>query len=116
MAHAVQQRHHRGVRADRRGDRLDRRVEVVGLAGQQHDVVGPAFGALQHRLHLLGDVALGALDHQAVALQRLAPRRTNQESDVGAALVQASADIAADRASAQNQDSHFNAPRARRAS
>ena len=61
--------------ADRRRDRLDRRVEIVGLAGQQHDVVRPALGAAQHRLHLLGDVALGALDHQAVALQPLAPRR-----------------------------------------
>ena len=55
---------------DGRRDRLDRRVEIVGLAGQQHDVVRPALGAAQHRLHLLGDVALGALDHQAVALQR----------------------------------------------
>ena len=47
MAHAVQQRHDRRVRPDRRRDRLDRRIEVVGLAGQQHEVVRPAFAALR---------------------------------------------------------------------
>ena len=84
----------------------DRRVEVVGLAGEDDDVVGPALAALGHDLDRQHGVALGALDHQAVALDRLGALLAQQEGDVGARLMQAGAQIAADRAGAENQDLH----------
>jgi hypothetical protein len=85
-------------------------VEIVGLAGQQHDVIRPALAPVQDRLHLLRDVAFGAPDHESVALQRFSARGPDEERHVGAALLQPATDVAADRAGAQDESLHFRAP------
>ena len=92
--------------ADRRRDRLDRRVEVVGLAGQHDDVVGPALAALGHDLDRHDGVALRALHDQAFLAHLLGALLAQQEGDVDAGLMQARTPIAADRAGAENQDLH----------
>src|SRR5262249_52411797 len=106
MAHAVQLRHDGGVGADRRRNRIERRLEIVSLVTQHNEVVRPAFAATADGLHLLRDVTLGALDDEAVPAKRGAAGRTNQEGDVSTGLLQAAAEIAADRAGAQDQDLH----------
>src|SRR6185503_10653170 len=106
MAHAVQLRHDGGIGADRRGNRIERRLEIVSLVTQHNEVVRPAFAANADGLHLLSDVTLGALDDQAVPAKGGAAGWTNQEGDVSTGLLQAAAEIAADRAGAQDQDLH----------
>ena len=107
MGVAVQHRHDGRLRPDRRRDRRHGRVEVVGLAGQDHDVVGAALVAPRHHLDRHDGIALGALHHQAVAAHQLGALLAQQEGDVDAGLGQARAPVAADGAGAQNQDLHF---------
>ena len=83
-------------------------VEIVALAGQDHDVVRPTL-ARRCVTTLTGTVAspLRALHHQPVLPHRLGALLAQQEGDVDAGLVQARAPVAADRTGAQNQDLHF---------
>ena len=80
--------------------------EVIGLAGKNDDVVRPAVAALGHDLDRQDGIALGALHHQAFLPDLGGARLAQQEGHVGAALVQARAEIAADRAGAEDQDLH----------
>ena len=80
--------------------------EVVGLAGQHDDVVGPALAALGHDLGRHDRIALRALHDQAFLPHLLGALLAQQESDVGAGLMQARAPIAADRAGTENEDLH----------
>ena len=52
-------------------------------------------------------IAEGASNGQSVLRQKFGPARTNEKCDVAARLEQASAEIAADRARSDNENSHF---------
>ena len=84
MAYAVQQRHHGHTRLDDRRHRPIAESWVVGPVQVSTTDRTAAVGAVEHRLNLLGDVALGTLDHQVVGV--LAARRAHEEGDVGATL------------------------------
>ena len=73
----------------------------------EDDDVGAADGvqvAGRFRLHL--EVAVGADDAQAACLHRREMRASGEEHDVGAYLREPRADVAADRAGADDRDSH----------
>src|SRR5579859_3158493 len=95
-----------GLGPHRRRDRVERRRQVVGFAGEQDDVVGALDFAREHRLDFGLDVAGGALDHQALLGEALLPLWPHQEGYIGARLGEPSAEIAADCARTQHQDPH----------
>ena len=75
---------------DGRRDRRDEAgVEVVALAGQDHDVVGPAIVGPWSDLHWHGEISLRAFHHQAVGFHHRRTLLAQQESDVGSGLRQA---------------------------
>ena len=105
---AIEDRHHRGGRAHRRGHRLDRAVQVVGLARQHHQVerrgrrqCGQVFGDDMRDRE--PGITQRTVDRQPVALELRGPRRPHQEGDLGAGLGQAPAEIAAGAAGPQHQ-------------
>ena len=101
---AVEHRQNRRLRPDRRRDRLDRRREIIGLAGEQHGVEG--FRGLGRHCDGLTDVAERAQHDDAVALQILRSGGPDEEGDVHPRRREASAEITADGARAQDQDPH----------
>jgi hypothetical protein len=106
---AIEQRKHRRPLAHSGTGRLDRGIEVVGLTGQQHHVPARAHLAGEQRPHgMAPEVARGALDCQPVALEMGLAARSHEEGDFlgHAGLEQPSAEIAADRAGAEDQDTH----------
>ena len=106
----VQQRQHRRGAAHRRRNRVHRRVEVVGLAGEQHQVVARAQFAGHHGVHRQRQVAERTGDAQAVAGDLLTTSGANEECDVGSRVRQSPAEVAADPAGAEHQDLHGRHP------
>ena len=107
VAHAIEHRHDRSLRSDRWRKRLDGIVEVEGLAAQQHDIERLLDILGQHGRRLRqGDVAMRTLDDKAVARQFFGTARPHQKRDVGAALQQPAAEIAADRAGSNHENAH----------
>ena len=106
MRQAVEQRHNRRLRAHRRRDRFDCRVKVVGLAGEKNDVIDRRQRLGEHGVNVSGHWAQCALDAQAVVLKLRAACRAHEEGHVRTAFDHSSAEIAADRAGAQNQNLH----------
>ena len=107
MGHAVQHRQHRGAGVDRRADGGDRVRQVVGLAGEQHDV--PARRRLfrrEQRHRAAAERAVGALDHQPVGFELGAAAGADQKGDLGARFQQPPAEIAAEGAGPEHQDPH----------
>ena len=106
VRHAVEERHDRRVAAHRGRDRVHRRIEVVGLAGEEHDVVAAAEVAGDHRLHRELHVADRAFDAQPLARDLLAPFRPHEKGHVRSRLREPAAEISADAAGAEDEDSH----------
>src|SRR3954451_2175085 len=106
MNETIEQRQDRGVGADDGTDRLDRRVEVVMLGGQQHEVVGPAdpVGGRDLDRHL--EIAEGALYLEPALVQRGGARAAHEEGDVLPGLGEAAAEIAAHRAGSEHEYAH----------
>src|SRR5258705_4453430 len=107
MRHALQQRHDYRLVANGRADRVDRAVEIVGLACQQDVVRGPADVLGQHRFHWDLEVALDALDPQTVRFELRLAAAPDQKRHIGrVALDEPAGEIAADGARTETQDSH----------
>ena len=115
MFHAVEQRQYRGVRADGRGKRIDRRWQIVGLAAQQDQI--------ERRLKLIrkdrrrlrdGHVATRAADDQSGLRQLFGAARPHQKCHVAAGFLEPTAEIAAKRARADHQNAHHEILYARR--
>src|SRR6185312_17003409 len=83
-----------------------RRIEVVGLAREEHDVVARPQLSGEHRLHVDARIAERALDAQALARDLLAAPGAHQEGDIGAGLREPPAEIAADASGAEDEDPH----------
>src|SRR3954465_12310433 len=96
MTHTVKQRDDRGPLAYRRRERLDRLVEVVSLAAQQHDVKLLLDGVgLDDRRILQRYVAVRALDHEAGGGKLRGTARPHQKGDIAAALQHPAAEVSA---------------------
>jgi hypothetical protein len=106
MREPVQDRKQGAAGVHRRRHRIHRRIEVVGLAGEEHAVVTGTKLLGEQRLHLELRVSGGTLDPQAVALELRAPLGPHQERHVGAALRQAPAEITAEAAGAEDEYLH----------
>src|SRR5258707_5275916 len=85
MRHAVEQGQHRRAALDRRRDRRDGAVEVIGLAGEDDNLVGTASARRGDGLHRHPDVAERALDDETVPRDLRRAPRPYQEADVGPA-------------------------------
>jgi hypothetical protein len=96
----------RGAPFDRRRDGVDRRGEIIGFAGQEHEVVGTSRCRREHRRHGTSDIAERALDDEAVAGELLGPPLADEERHIGAVLGKAPAKISADAADPKNEDLH----------
>ena len=108
MDEAVEQRQYGGVRPDAGADRLDRGVEIVVLRGQQHDVVGAADPVGGRDLDRHREIAERAFDLEPVLGERGGARTAHQKRDVAPGLGQTPAEIAADRAGPEHQETHIN--------
>src|SRR5579885_534384 len=107
MNQAVEQRQDCRRRPDRRADRGDRRVEVVMLGGQQHEVVAAVERIRRHCLDRHGEVAERAGDGEPALPQHRRARRPHEKGDVAPRLRQAAAKIAADGPGAEYQYLHI---------
>ena len=106
---AVEHRQHRAVGVQPRLDRRHRGIQVVGLAGEQHEIVLAPHRLGAHAWYLDPRVAVTAFDAQAIARELRLPRRAHQEGDVRPGLHQPAAEIPAERAGAEDQDAHQDA-------
>src|SRR5580693_7708335 len=111
MARTVEQRDDRGTLAYRRRERLDRIVEVVSLAAQQHDVklVLDAVG-LDDRRILQRYVSVRAFDHEARGGKLQGAARSHQKGDVAAGLQHPAAEISANGPGANDENAHLSIP------
>src|SRR5271165_1643985 len=106
VVYPVQHRQYRAAGAQRRGKIIDRGVEVVGLAGEEHDVVAAVDGAVAHGLDRRSELALRPLDDEPPFGELRRPPLAYQKGDIGAALYQHAAVIAAERSRADDQKPH----------
>jgi hypothetical protein len=77
MLEAIEKRQDIRPLSDRRTNSIDRRVEIVSLATDDNDIVTVAGVCLRDRRNGERDVALGALDAQAVGSQQRLSLRLN---------------------------------------
>src|SRR6476661_7147175 len=111
MTDAVEQRDDRGALAYRRRERLDRFVEVVGLAAQQHDVKLVLDGVgLDDRRILQRYVAVRAFDHEARGGKLRGAARPHQKGDVAAGLQHPAAEVSANGPGANDENAHLSIP------
>src|ERR1700704_2571390 len=111
MMHTVEQRDDRGALAYRRRERLDRIVEVVSLAAQQHDVKLVLDGVgLDDRRILQRYVSVRAFDHEARGGKLQGAARSHQKGDVAAGLQHPAAEISANGPRANDENAHVLTP------
>src|SRR6185312_3690279 len=111
MGHAVEHRDDRGLRSHCWRKGFDRVVEVVGLAAQHHDIEIVLDGASLHRGRVLqGNVAVRAPDHEAGGRKFARALRPHQERDVTAGLQHPAAEISADGAGTDHENTHDGSP------
>src|SRR5262249_51041549 len=105
--HAVEQRQYCRVRADRGRKRIHRRLEVVCFAAQQDEIERRAQVLRQNRRRLRDvGVALGAADDEPGLGQLFGAARPHQKRDVAAGFLEPAAEITAERAGADHQNTH----------
>ena len=100
---AVEERHHEGVRADRGLDRIERVGQVVGLRGQQHQVVLGLDGVARHAAHRQVEIAVRTADFQPMLGQQRRAGRADQKIHINAGFDQPRAEITTDATRAQEQ-------------
>src|ERR1700704_4902170 len=111
MMHTVKQRDDRGALAYRRRERLDRIVEVVSLAAQQHDVKLLLDGVgLDDRRILQRYVSVRAFDHEARGGKLQGAARPHQKGNVAAGLPPSAAEISANGPGANDENTHLSIP------
>src|SRR3954464_12181647 len=111
MTHTIKQWDDRGRLAYRRRERLDRIIEVVSLAAQQHRVKLVLDGVgLDERRILQRYVAVGAFDHEACGGKLRGTARPHQKGDVAAGLQHPAAEISANGPGANDENAHVLTP------
>src|SRR3954464_15592961 len=111
MTHTIKQWDDRGRLAYRRRERLDRIIEVVSLAAQQHRVKLVLDGVgLDERRILQRYVAVGAFDHEACGGKLRGTARPHQKGDVAAGLQHPAAEISANGPRANDENTHLSIP------
>ncbi len=103
----VQERQDHGVRTYRRCERLDRTLEVVSFATQQHQIELRTQVCRQHRRRV-GDrrIAEWAIDVQAVVAQLLRAARPYQKRHVATGGKESSSEVTANRTGSDNESTH----------
>jgi hypothetical protein len=115
MGETVQDGQDGSARIHRRAERLDRRTQVIGFAGQQDHV--PAGPDLFSDAEWAAPIARAwALDQQSVTVELRLAARANQEGDVlnRAGLRQPPPEVSADSAGAEDQNPHRHLPERQR--
>jgi hypothetical protein len=107
MAYAVQQGQNHTLLAHCRGKGAYRTAEIVCLAAQQNDIIGPLQLALLNGLCRGSNFAVLTFYDQTIPLQLGRARGPYEKSDVRTALEKLSAEISPERARAQHQVSHL---------
>jgi len=111
MTHTVEQRHDRCPLAYRRRERLDRIVEVVSLAAQQHRVKLVLDGVgLDDRRIFKRYVAVRAFDHEACGGKLRGTARPHQKGDVAASLQHPAAEVSPNSPRANDENAHLSVP------
>src|SRR5262249_40087282 len=106
--HTVEQRDNRGLLAYCRRERLDRILELVGLAAQPPciklvlDSVG-----LDDRRILQRYVAIRAFDHKATGGRFRGTARAHQKGDVATSLQHPAAEVSANGSRANDENAHL---------
>src|SRR5260221_6696003 len=101
---AIELRHDATLAVHHRGDRVGGRIQVVGLAGEEDQVVAGTHFAGDHRFRGDRRVAERALDAQSVARDLLAALGSHEEGDIRRARFRKpAAEIAADASGAEDE-------------
>jgi hypothetical protein len=107
VGNAVEHRQHGGAGVHRRAYGGDRVLQVVGLAGEQHHVpAGRGLPRREQRDGAAAEGAIGAFDHQPIAFQLGAAAGADEKGHLGARFEEPPAEIAAEGARPEHQDSH----------
>ena len=108
VGHAVEQRQDGRFGADGGRNRLDRRVEIVGLRGQHNQVVVRVDVARKDGWRMRDEhISVRRADHaQTVFRQHLRGVGTHQERDIAPRRDQSRAEVAAHCTGAKDEDSH----------
>src|SRR6185437_12664036 len=104
---AVEQRQHRALRAERRRNGSNGAVEVIGLGGEQDDIVGLAQLLGEDGAHRPPYIAQRAVHDEAVLGQLPLAPRPYQERDIRTTFEKTAAVIAADGAGTEHQKPHI---------
>ncbi|MNN06040.1 hypothetical protein D3C81_1188190 [compost metagenome] len=112
MTQAIEDRQHRGVGADGRGNRVDGAVQVVGLAAEDHQIERTRVRELRQCIGSdVGDrerrITQRTADHQAIAIQLRGAVGPHQERHIDTGLRQATTEITAGATGAKNQNTHL---------
>src|SRR5208282_213904 len=107
LPHAVQQGQDRRLRTDRFRERRDGALQIVGLATEDDEAerFGEAFLRHERRRRMM-EIADAALDGEAMFREQRGAARTNEKRDVPTRVQEPSAEIAADRARPNDENSH----------
>src|SRR5581483_2055749 len=107
MVHSIEQRQDRAALIDRRGEVIDRTLQVIGLAAQQNQIESRAQLSSPHRRRIAQlQIASGAFDAQAFAAQLRCAPLTYQEGHVTLGLQQPASKVATKGAGADPENSH----------
>src|SRR6266850_6189288 len=107
MAHTVQEGQDRGIWTDRCGERVDGGIEVVGFASQQNQVERAVqFMGLHSGWRFEGYIAKAAFDYETGFSELSSPLRSDEKGDIATGLEQSAAKVSADRAGADDENSH----------
>jgi hypothetical protein len=109
MPHAIEKRDDHRVRPHGWGEIAKGGVERECLHRQDHGVERPGRFARDEKPRGEGQIAVGTENREAAAFEVRGARRPHEERHVPPGLSQASAEIAAGRAGADNEQSHTHA-------
>src|SRR5262245_64779945 len=107
MGNSIQERQYISSRRYGWYDRRDCVIKIVRLAGQNHRIVDRCHLRSEHCPHCHLRVPERALDPQSLLRKNLAPSFTDEKRDMGPALRETAAEIAAGAAGTEHQDLGF---------
>ena len=96
------------LRSNRRFDRIDRTLQIVGFTAQDDEIKLFAMNSIRrHGFNFQRGVALRTFNAKSLGFQILFASGANKESNVGAAFDKTSTKISADAARSENQNFHI---------
>src|SRR5919204_4427042 len=104
--HTVLRADDEGVRAEERRQLRGERSETVSLDAKEDRIRLPDRRQVAGRVNLHLEIAVGSDDSQTALLHRLEMRTAGEQDNVSPCLRQTRADIAANRAGADDRDFH----------